>query len=158
MFGKSILEMCKQLNIYLVNGRTEGKSVIDYMIMSTPLFHRIIDFKVINIVFTQHFPIVTKLDVAFDNCKQQVAQYCKYKWRDSEREGFFQLKMLTLYSKYFSKKTTSFKKDQWFSSKHLCGYLAFMKWIYLFNKGLVSGCSRHTVCLCIVSRFCLCLN
>ena len=71
-FGKSLLYMCKMLDIHIVNGRfqgdsegqftcitSRGASVVDYCIASSNLFKHIDNFGVLNenYVTSVHFPI-----------------------------------------------------------------------------------------------------
>ena len=71
-FGKSLLEMCKTLDMFIVNGRLDedqgvgkftcyqwsGKSLVDYLIADLSLIKKIVGFKVNNLLpFTDHCAI-----------------------------------------------------------------------------------------------------
>ena len=82
-FGLSLLDMCIELNVHIANGRAKGDergeytfinqnghSVIDYFIMSTPMFDWIENFEVLRYDVGCHLPVVCELKwCAYCSCQ-----------------------------------------------------------------------------------------
>ena len=105
--GKKLIELCKDLNFVLLNGRGEGdsegeltfvselgSSVVDYAIVSGGLYKNCVrNFQVDNRTESHHFPIC--FDYLY--CSHRVAdiieeepkeRLSKYKWRDKFNDEF----------------------------------------------------------------------
>ena len=78
-FGKTLINLWCTYDIHLLNGRfpgdecgnftciaNRGKSVVDYFIMSTTLFDRVIDFYIDITDFHDHFPVVCWIKLGSD--------------------------------------------------------------------------------------------
>ena len=101
-FGRSLIELCYKNHVHIVNGRfpgdaagnntcctNNGVSVVDYVILSSSLFHYIRDFSVDTIDVSDHFPIQCTLQFSFVNAEMsgnnnisdnlQVWKKCKWK-------------------------------------------------------------------------------
>ena len=76
-FGRQLLNLCITLDIHIVNGRCgddtaigeytyiapSGKSVIDYVLMSTDLFDHVDNFYVHERSDSWHFPLYCSLNI-----------------------------------------------------------------------------------------------
>ena len=109
-FGVSLIEMCKNFSMHIVNGRSnkeaegeitcianDGSSVVDYFIVSTNLFSHIVDFEVGDRAECVHFPLQCTLDFRCstertENNKEQTymsnEKLCKHKW-DEQKKNLF---------------------------------------------------------------------
>ena len=74
-----MLELCKSLDVHIVNGRAYsdqaghmtfvspmGASLIDYFVVSAQLFKYVKDFTVFKCDITNHFPVVLELKTSQD--------------------------------------------------------------------------------------------
>ena len=73
-FGKSLLNLCKEMDLHILNGRSDsdsegeytfvsdqGASVIDYALVPSVLFTQIENFKILLDDISNHFPIALTL-------------------------------------------------------------------------------------------------
>ena len=76
-YGDELLELCKNYNVHLLNGRLDGNSkgeitciandganTVDYGIVNTRLFDKINSFEIIQRVESDHFPICCTLRIS----------------------------------------------------------------------------------------------
>jgi exonuclease III len=117
-FGKSFLNMCGAFNIHILNGRfpndqygeftcvaNKGKSVVDYTIASTSLFHRIRNFEIHDNDESDHFPqgFVVKCLFPKNNASASYTVYSesadvnkcctlplKYRWKERNKIDFIE--------------------------------------------------------------------
>ena len=110
-FGPSLLDMCMELNVHIENGRAKGDergeytlmiqnghSVIDYFIMSTPMFDWIENFAVLRYDVGYHLPVECELKwCAYCSCQDNsdselqiitLHEYHRCKW-NSENNAIF---------------------------------------------------------------------
>lgn len=104
-FGKSLLSLCCNLEMHVLNGRKHsdmggeftyvshlGKSVIDYITVSTELFEDVKDFQVMNIDISPHFPIVCTFGANYNTGPStkggKSRKWTRYKWNDDKRVHF----------------------------------------------------------------------
>ncbi|WAQ94260.1 hypothetical protein MAR_006731, partial [Mya arenaria] len=106
-FGIAIAELCCVFDILMLNGRmgddklgefactaNGGKSVVDYILTSTPLFCHAGHFEVGGDNFSDHFPLKLKLRISdkkeksIENSNLKTAYH--YKWDESCRETFLE--------------------------------------------------------------------
>ena len=73
-FGQSLIDLCRTHSVHILNGKVngdvddnctcfsnDGKSIVDYIIVSSDLFENVKCSYVENIEFSDHFPIVRHL-------------------------------------------------------------------------------------------------
>ena len=109
-FGKSLLDMCCELNVHVLNGRCNGdkqgemtyvskvgSSVVDYIIVDTDIFCEVRSFTVLNIDVATHFPIVATLCVGAKHTQSiqmaaspnlMLSKQVVFHWKDDQRESF----------------------------------------------------------------------
>ena len=76
-YGEELLELCKNYNVHVLNGRLDGDSkgeitcsakdgasTVDYGIVNTGLFDKINSFEIIQRVESDHFPICCALRIS----------------------------------------------------------------------------------------------
>lgn len=114
-FGKSLLDLCCEFGIHVLNGRCEGdecgemtfvsqqgSSIVDYILVDTNLFCKLQIFQVLNTDLSMHFPIVTELSIDTLTGNQHnilnvnqnqplLTQPVKYRWREESRDHFLQM-------------------------------------------------------------------
>ena len=124
-FGKSLLEMCCTCDIHILNGRlcqdkqgnftclaNSGSSVVDYMIASTSLINsNIIDFRVEDVDFSDHFPLSCILEFKccstekvtnYNTQKGTQTNWNKMNWK-IDLKGQFVSKFADLYHEFCNK-------------------------------------------------------
>ena len=107
-FGISLLDLCCMYNIHVLNGRlfedvkgeitcvaNAGRSVVDYMVASTSLFDSFTYFKVGCEDFSDHFPLICRINLS---CPGQGIQktnfnmngnaWRKFKWKENLKDQF----------------------------------------------------------------------
>ena len=109
-FGTSLIDLCCTHNIHVLNGRlfydsageitcvaNNGRSVVDYMLASTTLFHSFTHFQVGNEDFSDHFPIICKLLLSCHKRKRDLWQemlneskWSRYKWKENKKAEFLE--------------------------------------------------------------------
>ena len=75
-FGRIFLELCKEIGIYVLNGRkgkdvpgdftyicSQGQSVIDYIAIEESTFDKIKRFEIMQVDISNHFPLVVTLEL-----------------------------------------------------------------------------------------------
>ena len=89
IFGRTLLNLCKELDVHIVNGRcgydcgnytfisNQGKSLIDYVLASPSLFKYILDFSILKTDISNHFPTITKLKICTRNRRLKMPVTCK---------------------------------------------------------------------------------
>ena len=89
IFGRTLLNLCKELDVHIVNGRcgyncgnytfisNQGKSLIDYVLASPSLFKYILDFPFLKADISNHFPTITKLKICTRNRPLKMPVTCK---------------------------------------------------------------------------------
>ena len=105
LYGLYVLEICKTYGVHMLNGRksgdmngeytymsSTGKSIVDYILISSSLFEQIIDFSVEDQNNSDHFPLkcilkcnITKYLIGED---ENYTPFVRYKWKISEKEHF----------------------------------------------------------------------
>ena len=78
-FGHDLISFCQSYGMHILNGRVSGdkngnitcvanggRSVVDYMLVNTRLYNLIQHFEVIVRIESDHFPVICKVDCAFD--------------------------------------------------------------------------------------------
>ncbi|KAK6168821.1 hypothetical protein SNE40_019995 [Patella caerulea] len=84
-YGRQLIDLLMAYGIHLLNGRfpgdregnytcfaNRGKSAVDYIAISTPLFQYIADFSVLNFDESDHFPIKCKINLKTSNKAQNI--------------------------------------------------------------------------------------
>ncbi len=103
-FGRSLVELCRLLNVHMLNGRTNGDrhgeftctandgcSLVDYNIVSTELFESINTFRIEDRCESDHFPLFCNLHFHMKtdvhtysrndpHLHQVGAEYVNYNW------------------------------------------------------------------------------
>jgi hypothetical protein len=101
-FGKALLNVCKTLPMYFVNGKSDsdgqytfissnGRSVSDYCIMSAQLFYSMKDFIVREFDLSDHFPIICTFEmIKVMNMKEEQSgsDINRFKWKEEKRSNF----------------------------------------------------------------------
>ncbi|KAK6191078.1 hypothetical protein SNE40_002826 [Patella caerulea] len=112
-YGRSLLELSKTHGVYTLNGRTNGdingeftyichngKSVIDYVLVSKNLFNKVVKFEILNEDFgSDHYPTHCELalsmkskQAATNNCaSENVSTWPRIKWNNEHGEDFLNL-------------------------------------------------------------------
>lgn len=75
-FGMSLIELCKKLDIHLLNGRAPGDKlghytnitelgccIVDYIIVDTTLYEHVDSLQVLPVPTTNHMPILCTLNI-----------------------------------------------------------------------------------------------
>lgn len=113
-FGRSLVEICIELGIHVLNGRANGDnpgqytnitehgfSTVDYFILESELYEYVDTFEVAELAETNHMPMLCTLNMYINtgvpgNNVLQNAQYvnmpqqCKYRWKTDHREQFIE--------------------------------------------------------------------
>ena len=89
IFGRTLLNLCKELDVHIVNERcrydcgiyifisSQGKSLIDYVLASPSLFKYILGFSILTTDISNHFPTITKLKICTRNRRLKMPVTCK---------------------------------------------------------------------------------
>lgn len=105
-FGKTLLTLCKETNMCVLNGRStrdpfgeftyvseQGQSVIDYIVTEINMFDKWLDFEVLKCDVSNHFPVTVKVKywkevtepiIETTGLKQQI----RIRWRDEYKDAF----------------------------------------------------------------------
>ena len=107
-FGRSLLSLCRKLDVHTLNGRNgkdlngefkylsrAGASVIDYMIVRTDIYENFFKFEVQNLDFSDHFPLYAsfegisagKVKTEPLNKVKQLGKPIRFRWKDDERNA-----------------------------------------------------------------------
>ena len=121
-FGQSLIELCCTRSVHILNGRingdlsgdytcfaNDGKSIVDYIVVSTQLFKNVKCFNVENVEFSDHFPLVCKLEFETDKCLNNNFEshnagneiHQQYKWNETLKDDFLH-NFLTTFNTYFN--------------------------------------------------------
>ncbi|MEW8544973.1 MAG: reverse transcriptase family protein [Candidatus Thiodiazotropha sp.] len=117
-FGTSLIELCKEYSIHILNGRVpgdiegeitcvanEGSSVVDYIVASSALFEFITYFEVGNRTESVHFPLICSLTLDVrenreasidDNVNTTCNTFMKFRWKENFKDIFLQ-RFIALY-------------------------------------------------------------
>ena len=105
-FGRSLLSMCTTFNMHILNGRAgtdanngdftcitnTGASVIDYIIVSTSLFFRLLNFSIALRTDSDHLPLTFEIHSHFENTEREKemnkTKIAKYIWLSDCQEKF----------------------------------------------------------------------
>jgi hypothetical protein len=104
-FGTALLSLCCNLNMHVLNGRCgkdkhgeltflshQGKSVVDYVVVSSELFRSVCDFEVMSIDSSDHFPLSCKFpapaQAVADNDELETVCHTRYKWNNTLKDTF----------------------------------------------------------------------
>ena len=107
-FGLSLVDLCCEHDIHMLNGRlfddtegnitciaNEGRSLVDYIIASSNFFDKFSYFGVDNHDFSDHFPLTCSLQLnnishetdTYDDT-DTASKWDKYKWKESLKQEF----------------------------------------------------------------------
>ena len=104
-FGERLLDLCKSLNVRIMNGRIgsdqitgsftcythNGESVVDYLITMQENFDIISSFYVEDFtIHSNHAPISSSFRTQYLEYEAQPHTYTSYKWDESFRDNFLQ--------------------------------------------------------------------
>ena len=114
-FGRSLIELCTELDIHVLNGRAaqdcpgqytnineSGCSTVDYFMVETPLYESVVNFEVSEFPVSNHMPVQCTFDLHVDNVTQSVTeqgenvwyyqrdlpQQCKFRWKSESKNQF----------------------------------------------------------------------
>ena len=100
-FGISLLDLCCMYNIHVLNGRLfedvkgEITCVVDYMVASTSLFDSFTYFKVGCEDFSDHFPLISRINLTCPgqgiqntNLNMNGNAWRKFKWKENLKDQF----------------------------------------------------------------------
>ena len=100
-FGLSLLSLCRTFDIHILNGRNDkdqygeftcetvrGRSVADYIIVSTTLFDSVIEYNVGSYDKSDHFPLYCLIEG--NSCFTQsehvnISKYYRVKWDNDKK-------------------------------------------------------------------------
>ena len=155
-FGKALLNVCKMLQIYFVNGRSKsdsdgqytfissnGRSVIDYCIMSAQLFYSMKDFIVKEFDLSEHFPIICIFEVikvVNINEEQRGSDINRFKWKEEKRSNFIE----NFNTEYVEEKLLSLDVD--LQDKDVNGAVKIMTDIFEFCASEMK-CIKKPTCI-----------
>ena len=110
-FGRSLVELCKRFGIHILNGRicndqegnftctsNNGRSLVDYVIVSSNLFKNITSFDIGLRSESDHFPLLFKLSCIDDNilnheetCHNSgiINHFKRFKWNENKKNSSF---------------------------------------------------------------------
>ena len=124
-FGLSLVELCKVFNVHIVTGRVcgdvqgeyicnanNGKSLVDYCILSSELFPFLLNFYIDEEEFSDHYPVVCKIKFNMSSTNDQnvlqldnfLQKYNAYKWDENKKHEFL-FEFRRLFQEFYSKLT-----------------------------------------------------
>lgn len=110
-FGQSLLNVCTELDIHVLNGRAQGDSLgqytnisvtgcstVDYIIVESPLYSRVVNFTVGDLAVSNHMPVHCKLDLYVQSGQRtetninesDLPQQCKFRWNNECRGQYIE--------------------------------------------------------------------
>ena len=112
VFGRFLLALCCSFSLHILNGRSgndagvgdytcithNGASVVDYVLVPTPLFDKVTHFSIVTRVESDHLPLSFKLPCFFNKCEHMTmpssnanTKFNKYIWSSDHVVSFLQL-------------------------------------------------------------------
>lgn len=104
--GRKLIEICKLMNVRILNGRCgldngignftcvryNGRSVVDYVIVTEDIFPLITHFEIGHREESDHFPVLFNLSLGEEYCERGPVNYPvvkRLKWKDHMKDEYF---------------------------------------------------------------------